>query len=65
MPAVLRKAHPLNRKLDLEFKTLSPLANLTFSIDSSKQEVKNQQNVRDFNHNGMDETSAKRGIKSS
>lgn len=65
MPAVLRSAHPLNRKLDLEFKTLSPLANLTFSIDSSKQEVKNQQNVRDFNHNGMDETSAKRGIKSS
>lgn len=65
MPAVLRKAHPLNRKLDLEFETLSPLANLTFSIDSSKQEVKNQQNVRDFNHNAMDETSAKRGIKSS
>lgn len=43
--AVLRKAHPLNRKVDLEFKTLCPPADFTFSIDSSEQEVKNQQNV--------------------
>lgn len=61
--AVLRKAHPLNRKLDLEFKTLCPPVDFTFSIDSSEQEVKNQQNYNYYN--ALDETSARPGVKTS
>lgn len=63
IPAVLRKAHPLNRKLDLQFKTLCPPADLTFSIDSSEKEVKNHQKVRTFNYNALDETSEIPGVK--
>lgn len=63
--AVLRTAHPLNRKLDLEFKALCPPADLTFSIDSSEQEVKIRQNMRTFNYNVLDETPVRRGVKTS
>lgn len=62
IPAVLKKAHPLNRKLDLEFETLRPPADLTFRVNSSEQEVKNQQNVRTFKYNALDETSARPAV---
>lgn len=62
---VLRKAHPQNRKLDLESKTLCSSADSSVSTNLSEQEAKNQQNVRTFNYNALDETSARPGIKTS
>lgn len=61
IPAVLREAYPLNRKLDLEFETLCHPADLTFIINFAK----NQQNMATFNYNALDETLARPGVKTS
>lgn len=59
MQVILRKAHPLNRKMDLLFKILFLLVHLTFNIDSLEQDIKKQQNMRAFNYSVPNETSVR------